>query len=154
MSALVHTLHVLFAGVWLGSLVFTSFVVSPALAAMRWSEPERVRTRAVIGERFARVGAVNLALLFLFALLDGFSRGFGPPLYAEYALLGLVFALVALHGAHFGRRLTNLAEAEKRAGSDGEALAERRRALQRVSLRVSRLNILISAATAALAVNA
>ena len=156
MSVLVHTLHVLLAGAWLGSVVFTTFVVSPALGAMTWSEPERVAARAVIGKRFARVGTANLVLLFSFALLDGFSRGFGPLLYVEYALLVLVFGLVAVHGAYFGRGLVDLAEAEKRAGSDGEAqaLAERRRALQRLSLRVSHLNLLISAALVALAVNA
>jgi uncharacterized membrane protein len=156
LSALVHTLHVLLAGVWLGSVVFTTFVVSPALEAMKWSEPERVAARSVIGRQFARVGAANLVLLLLFAVLDGFSRGFGPLLYVEYALLVLVFGFVAVHGAYFGRRLVDLAEAEKRAGSDGEAraLAERRRALQRLSLRVSHLNLLISAAVVALAVNA
>ena len=156
MSALVHTLHVLLAGVWLGSVVFTTFVVSPALKVMKWSEPERVAARSVIGRQFARVGIVNLVLLLLFAVLDGFSRGFGPLLYVEYALLVLVFGFVAVHGAYFGRRLVDLAEAEKRAGSDGEAraLAERRHALQRLSLRVSRLSLLISTAVVALAVNA
>ena len=156
MSALVHTLHVLLVGVWLGSVVFTTFVVSPALKAMKWSEPERVAARSVIGRQFARVGAANLVLLLLFAVLDGFSRDFGPLLYVEYALLVLVFGLLAVHGAYFGRRLVDLAEAEKRAGSDGEALAlaERRHALQRLSLRVSRLSLLISTAVVALAINA
>jgi len=156
LSALVHTLHVLLAGVWLGSVVFTTFVVSPALKAMKWSEPERVATRSVIGRQFARVGAANLVLVLLFAVLDGFSGGFGPLFYVEYALLVLVFGLVAVHGAYFGRRLVDLAEAEKRAGSDGEvrALAERRHALQRLSLRVSQLSLLISTAVVALAVNA
>jgi len=156
LSALVHTLHVLLAGVWLGSVVFTTFVVSPALKAMKWSEPERVATRSVIGRQFARVGAANLVLVLLFAVLDGFSGGFGPLFYVEYALLVLVFGLVAVHGAYFGRRLVDLAEAEKHAGSDGEvrALAERRHALQRLSLRVSQLSLLISTAVVALAVNA
>jgi uncharacterized membrane protein len=156
LSALVHTLHVLLAGVWLGSVVFTTFVVSPAMKAMKWGEPERVAARSAIGRRFARVGSANLVALLLFAVLDGFLRGFGPLLYVEYALLVLVFGFVAVHGAYFGRRLVDLAEAEKRAGSDGEAraLAERRRALQRLSLRVSHLNLLISAAVVALAVNA
>ncbi len=37
--------------------------------------------------------------LLLFALLDGLAAGFGAALYAEYALLGVVFGLVAAHGA-------------------------------------------------------
>jgi putative copper export protein len=36
MSTLVHTLHVILAGTWLGGVVFTTAVVSPALKAMKW----------------------------------------------------------------------------------------------------------------------
>lgn len=156
MSVLVHTLHVLLAGVWLGSVVFTTLVVSPALKAMKWSEPERVAARAVIGKRFARVGSANLVLLLLFAVLDGATGGFGALLLAELALLVAVFGLVAAHGAYFGRRLAGLAEAEKRARSNEEAqaLAGQRRSLQRISLRVSQLDVLVSAAVMVLAVNA
>lgn len=77
MEAFVHTVHVLLAGVWLGGLVFTTAVVSPALKAMKWSEAERVRVRAVIGGRYARVAVVNLLLLALFAGLDGAFGGSG-----------------------------------------------------------------------------
>ena len=34
MSTLVHTLHVILVGAWLGGVVFTTAVVSPALKAM------------------------------------------------------------------------------------------------------------------------
>lgn len=156
MSVVVHTLHVLLAGVWLGSVVFTTLVVSPALGAIKWSEPERVAARAVIGGRFARVGSANLALLLLFASLDGAIGGFGPLLLAELALIVVVVGLVIAHGAYFGRRLASMAEAEKRAGSgeEAQALAGRRRSLQRISLRVSQLDVLVSAAVMAIAVNA
>ena len=156
MSQAVHAIHAVLAGVWLGGVVFTTFVVSPALGAMKWDEPERVAVRAVIGSRYARVGSVNLVLLLVFAVFDGLLSGFGPLLYAELALLAVVFALVATHGAYFGRKLAELAEAqrESRDSEAAGAYAEKRRALQKASLRVSRLNLLVSVAVAAISINA
>lgn len=156
MSTLVHTLHVILAGTWLGGVVFTTAVVSPALKAMKWSEAERVSVRSTIGKQYARVGTANLVLLLIFAVLDGLLRGFGPIFYVEYALLVVVFGLVAAHGTYFGRRLVGLAEAERRAGDAEEARAftEERRALQRLSLRVSQVDVLVSVTILALATNA
>ncbi|HLL99140.1 MAG TPA: DUF4149 domain-containing protein [Rubrobacteraceae bacterium] len=151
MSEIVHATHVVLAGVWLGGVIFTTAVVSPALKAMKWSEPERVLVRSEIGKRYAKVGSVNLVLLALFALLDGLLAGFGAALYAEYLLLAALFGLVAAHGAYFGRRLKELAADERSAASEGEALAGRRRDLQRTSLRVSWASLLVSLAVALLA---
>jgi uncharacterized membrane protein len=155
-SPVVHTLHVVLAGVWLGGVVFTTVVVSPALKAMRWSEAERVGVRSVIGKQYARVGAINLILLLVFAVFDGLLRGFGTVLYTEYALLAAVFGLVAAHGGYFGRRLARLAAAERYSESAEEtrAFVEKRRSLQRLSLCASWVNILISVVVAALAVGA
>ena len=150
-----HVTHVVLAGVWLGGLVFTTAVVSPALKAMKWSDAERVAVRSVIGQQYARVGMVNLSLLALFAVLDGAFGGFGARFYAEYALLLLLFGLAAVHGAYFGRRLAELAKAEREASSErARTFAERRRSLQRVSLRVSYLNLLVSAVVLVLAIGA
>jgi uncharacterized membrane protein len=150
----VHVAHVMLAGVWLGGLVFTTAVVSPAFGAMKWSGAERVAVRSAVGKRYARVGSVNLVLLALFAVLDGALGGFGAAFYAEYMLLFLVFGLAAAHGAYFGRRLAELAKAEQEAGSkeEGGAFAQRRRSLQRLSLRVSYLNLLASTAVMVLAI--
>ena len=152
-DAIVHTLHVMLAGVWLGGVVFTTTVVSPALKSMGWDEAERTRVRSVIGHQYAKVGTANLVLLLVFALLEGALSGFGPALYVEYALLVVLFGLVASHGAYFGRRLVELAEARKEAGASEKAqvLALRRRKLQRLSFWISMLNILISAAVLTLA---
>ena len=149
-----HVAHVVLAGVWLGGLVFTTAVVSPAFGAMKWSEAERVAVRSAVGKRYARVGSVNLVLLALFAVLDGALGGFGASFFAEFLLLILVFGLAAAHGAYFGRRLAELAKAEREAGSkeEGGILAERRRSLQRLSLRVSYLNLLASTAVLVLAI--
>ena len=151
-----HVAHVVLAGVWLGGLVFTATVVSPAFGTMKWSEAERVAVRSAVGKRYARVGSVNLVLLALFAVLDGAFAGFGVTFYAEYALLFLVFGLAGAHGAYFGRRLAGLARAEREAGSqeEGSTFAARRRSLQRVSSRVSYLNLLASTAVLVLAIGA
>lgn len=155
MSVVVHTLHVILAGTWLGGVVFTTAVVSPALKKMKWSEAERVSVRSTIGKQYARLGSTNLVLLLVFAVLDALFRGFGPIFYVEYALLVAVFGLVAAHGAYFGRRLMGLAEAERRAGDaeEARAFAEERRALQRLSLRVSQADVLVSVTILALATN-
>ena len=154
MSVIVDVMHAILAGVWLGGVVFTTSVVSPALRAMKWKEHERVSVRSRIGKQYARVGSINLALLVIFAVLDGLLTGFGTALHVEYLLLTILLGLVAAHGAYFGRRLAGLAEAERRAGSEDEARAraKRRRKLQRLSLRVSQADIVVSLAVAVLAV--
>ena len=153
MGALVHVLHVVLAGVWLGGLVFTTFVVSPALKTMRWSEFERVEVRSQIGGYYSRLAVPNLAALFVFAVLDGAFSGFGAVLYAELALVVALFGLSAAHGAYFGSRMRRLAEAERGAGEEeARSLGRERRSLQRLSLRLSWSNLLFSFAVAALAV--
>jgi uncharacterized membrane protein len=153
LGVVVHTLHAILAGVWLGGVVFTTTVVSPALKSMGWDEAERSRVRSVIGHRYAKVGTANLVLLLVFALLEGFLYGFSPALYSEYALLAVLFGLVGSHGAYFGRRLVELAEARKESGDPEKArmLALRRRRLQRLSFGISMLTILISAVVMILA---
>jgi uncharacterized membrane protein len=152
-SEIVHVVHVMLAGVWLGGVVFTTTVVSPALKAMKWSEAERVGVRSAIGKQYARVGSANLALLLLFAVLDGALKGFGALFYAEYLSLLLLFGLVAAHGAYFGRHLARLAGAEREAGSAeaAKSLAEQRRSLQRLSVRISQLNLMVSVVVMVLA---
>ena len=148
-----HLTHFVLAGVWLGGLVFTTLVVSPALKAMKWPEAERVAVRSAIGRQYARVRSINLVLLVLFALLDGALGDFGPAFYAEYALILVLFGLVATHGAYFGRRLAELARAERESENEEVArhLAERRRSLQGVSSRVSWGSLLVSTAVVVLA---
>jgi uncharacterized membrane protein len=153
LDVIAYTLHVILAGAWLGGVVFTTTVVSPALKSMGWNEAERARVRSVIGRQYAKVGTANLVLLMILALLEGALSGFNPALYSEYVLLVVLFGLVASHGTYFGRRLVELAETRKEAGNSEKAqmLALRRRRLQRLSFGVSMLNILISAVVMILA---
>jgi uncharacterized membrane protein len=155
METLVHTLHVMLAGAWLGGVVFTTFVVSPAFKAMKWSEPERVGVRSMVGRYYARVANVNLGLLLLFAVLDGLVLGCGVLFVIEYALLVVLLGLVGAHGAYFGRRIAELATAEAEAGSSEEArsFAGQRRKLGAFSSRLSQVNLLVSVAVVVLAIN-
>jgi hypothetical protein len=68
----------------------------------------------------------------------------------------LLLGLVAVHGALFGRRIATLAQAERAStdAEEGASLARTRRSLQRLSLKVSWINLAVSATVAALAVNA
>ena len=153
LDAIVHTLHVVLAGVWLGGVVFTTTVVSPALKSMGWDEAEQARVRSVIGRQYAKVGTANLVLLLVFALLEGTLNGFVPALYSEYALLAVLFGLVASHGAYFGRRLVELAKSRKEAEDSEKAriLALRRRRLRRLSFGIFIPNVLISVVVVILA---
>ena len=156
LDAVVHTLHVILAGAWLGGVVFTTTVVSPAMKSMGWDEAEQARVRAVVGRQYAKVGTANLVLLLVFALLEGLLSALGPAFYSEYALLVVLFGLVASHGAYFGRRLVELAKARKEAEGSEKArmLALRRRKLRRLSFGISMLNVLISVVVVILATNA
>src|SRR5215203_4642662 len=91
LGAIAYTLHVILAGVWLGGVVFTTTVVSPALKSVGWDEAEQARVTSVIGHQYAKVGTANLVLLLVFALMEGALSGFGPALYSEYALLAVLF---------------------------------------------------------------
>lgn len=153
MGALVHVLHVVLAGVWLGGLVFTTSVLSPALKAMKWSETERVAVRSEIGRYYSRLAITNLIALIVLAALDGAFSGFGAALYAELVLVLALFALSAAHGVYFGGRMRRLAEAERGAGeAEARSLGRERRSLQRISLRLSWVNLSLSVVVAALAV--
>ncbi len=155
LGVVIHTLHVALAGVWLGGVVFTTFVVSPAFRAIKWSEVERVGARSVVGRYYARLANANLGLLLLFATVDGVVRGFGPIFFAEYLLLAVLFGLVGAHGAYFGRKIADLAAAEAQAKSAEEArsFSTQRRALGKISFRASQANLLVSVAILALVIN-
>jgi len=95
----------------------------------------------------------DLIVYVCFDTLSGTEKRTRLAFRSEYALLVVLFGLVASHGAYFGRRLVELAEARKEAGASEKAqvLALRRRRLQRLSYWISMLNILISAAVLILA---
>jgi putative copper export protein len=157
-SPYLHTVHVLLAGTWLGCLVFTTLVVSPALRAMDWRESERVLVRSRIGRQFMRLASPLLALLAAFLLVDGLAAPLPVGRLVRFLVeLGLVLAvagMAASHGLVFGRRLRDLAAQEAESPPEAAAgLASARHRVQRVSFAVSVVNLLASLALAVLAVN-
>ena len=75
MNTFIHVVHVLFAGIWLGGLVFTTIVISPAFKRLTWSPAERVAVRSEVGRQYSKVARVNLLVLLLAALADWTVRG-------------------------------------------------------------------------------
>jgi putative copper export protein len=154
-----HTAHVVLAGIWLGSLTFTTLVVSPALKAIDWQASERVLVRSRIGRRFSRVAMPNLLLLLGCLLADGVLKGLpgsdrAALLWSELALVAAVIGLSSSHGFSFGQQLKQLAERERDAApSVAEALARRRERLQLVSFGANLANLAMSLAVAVLAIN-
>ncbi|MDR0358662.1 MAG: hypothetical protein LBJ87_04240 [bacterium] len=158
MAVFFHTVHAVLAGIWLGSLMFTTLVVSPALNRMEWGDRERVLVRARIGRQFLWLANPVLLLLALFLVLDGVASplptGRLVRLLVELGLVALVAGLAGSHGFFFGTRLRDLAAQEAQAPSgQGPRFAAARRRLQRVSFGVSVLDLVASLAVAVLAVN-
>ena len=60
MNFTIHAVHVLAAGIWLGGLVFTSVVVSPAFKRIQWTPAERIAVRSAVGRQYSKVARVNL----------------------------------------------------------------------------------------------
>ncbi len=156
MDSVVLTLHALLAGVWLGGVVFTTTVVTPALRAMKWRDSERVRVRSVIGRQYAPIGVANLLLLLVTNTLVGITTGFARGVWLEYGLVLFVMLLTASHGAYFGPRLEQLAalSEESSVGDGAVNYAAEREGLQRLSFVVSLFNLAASVAVVVLAVNA
>jgi uncharacterized membrane protein len=143
MDAVIHAVHILAAGIWMGGLVFTTVVVTPAFKRMNWTPPERIVVRSMVGKQYSKVARVNLLVLLLAAILDRAMQG-GSTLWGiEIALIVVAFALAELHAQVFAPRLGMAA----RSGDD----AARKKALQ-VSISVSMLNLLLSFVIAIMAI--
>lgn len=135
MDSFIHIIHLLAAGIWLGGLVFTTVVVSPAFKAMSWSPAERMAVRSAVGRQYAKVTHVNLAILLIAAVVDVALRGWGAAQGVEIALVVVVFILAELHGKVFAPRLAAAAREQRH---------DDRAKLLRTSISVSMLNLLLS----------
>jgi uncharacterized membrane protein len=143
MDAVIHAVHVLAAGIWMGGLVFTTVVISPAFKRMDWTPPQRIAVRSEVGRQYTKIARLNLAILLLAALLDRAAQG-GSTLWGiEIALIVVAFALAELHAQVFAPRLGMAA----RSGDE----AARKKAL-RVSISVSMLNLVLSFTIAIMAI--
>lgn len=151
-----HTAAAVLAGTWLGCLVFTTLVVSPALKGLEWPEPTRVLVRSRIGRQFRLLANPLLVLLAAAVVLAGLSSSLSgwslARFIAQLVLLVLLGALAAAHGFFLGTRLQRLAADEQRDG-DGDVVGPRaaRHRLQRLSFAVSIADLVVSLALAVLA---
>lgn len=135
MQITIHIIHVLAAGIWLGGLVFTTAVVSPAFKAMSWTPAERLAVRSAVGRKYSKVANVNLLILLIAAVIDAILRHWNTVSIIEIVLVVIVFALAVLHGEVFAPRLA--AAARERRQDD-------RAKLLRLSISISMLNLLLS----------
>lgn len=125
------------AGTWLGSYLFTTFVVSPALKSLLFTDAERIRIRSTIGRRYGTLAGPLLLVWLVVILLQGFAVW--TP--ARLALLALLAGAVGAHGYLVGSPMQALAEREV----VGEAAVARdRAALQRLSARITPVSLVTS----------
>lgn len=140
---LINAIHIISAGIWLGGLVFTTLVVSPAYKRMNWTPAERFAVRSEVGRQYTRVARVNLILLLLAALAGWSLRGWSTLAWVEIAFIALILFLAEMHAHVLAPRLGQ-------AIRTGDEVA-RTRAL-RVTISVSMLNMLLSCVVAVLAI--
>jgi len=138
----IQVLHILAAGIWLGGLVFTSTVVTPAFKRMEWTPAERMAVRSVVGRQYSKVARANLGALLALAIIVFALRG-GAVALAETILVALSFLLAELHASYYAPRLAQAAR---------EQAHELRQRLLRISISVSMFNLLLSVGIVVLAV--
>ena len=158
--ATVRWVHLLSAIAWIGGQLFIVLVLLPI---MRTALPANERTLlfARVGQRFAVVSWVALSLLVVTGFLNGERRGilwsrllassYGERLAIKLGLVAVVIAITLVHALYFGRRLTVLAEHARDAGTVDEAAGRERRRLQRASIILSAVNLLLNLAIVLLA---
>lgn len=136
--------HVLATGIWLGGLVFTTTVVSPAFKRLNWPVQERIAVRSALGRQYARVARINLIAILALLCATQVQAGWTMTAWIELALLVLIGIISELHARHYAPKLAAAARS-------GDALILRR--TLRVSIGVSMLNLAASTALAALALS-
>ena len=158
--ATIRWVHLLSAIAWIGGQLFIVLVLVPI---MRSALPANERTLlfAKVGQRFAVVSWVALALLVVTGFLNGERRGiawgrllassYGQRLAIKLGLVALVIVITLVHALYYGRRLTALAEQARDAAAVDEADARERRRLQRASIALSAVNLLLNLAIVLLA---
>ena len=142
-------LHVLAAIFWVGGQLFLVLVVLPVLR-QELAEADRVRIVSQAGRRFAVLSTIALGVLLVTGPLNAIKHGlswsvlrdtqWGHLLIAKVLLVIIMLCLTGVHGANHGRRLERLGAASDATPAD----RERRRKLQRQSVRLSAVNLLLN----------
>lgn len=153
---LVRWLHVTAAIFWVGGQLFLVAVVLPVFQG-QLAPNERSRLSGQLGRRFAVLSAGALAVLILTGMVNAALHGvsgrmlresaWGRVLVPKALLVLAVVVVTIVHGGYYGRRLEALAAAPV----DDSRAALRRRQLQRRSIRLSAVNLLLNLVVVALA---
>jgi putative copper resistance protein D len=148
-ESIVFWIHLLAAATWVGSQVFMFAAVVPALRTL--DETARHRAVLVLNRRFAWLGWGALALLVLTGINNVMQRQDDYDIVFDYdfryawifvaklVLVGVVFALTAIHTYVLGPRLMALQEG-------GQADSEELSRMRRLSIVLSALNLLAGVA--------
>lgn len=102
------------ACVWLGTYLFTNFVVSPGLSTAVADPAERTAIRSVIGRRYGALAAPLLAVWLAAILVQGMSAW----TVARALTLVLLAMAVGWHGYLLGGRMRALAREELQAEAE------------------------------------
>ena len=110
---ILRVIHLLSAVVWVGSMIFFSLVVMPAL---RQGLPpsQRQELIRVLGRRYRVLGWVSIGVLLATGLLMTWRHGvvwgsgFGQLLSFKLILVGVMLALTVLHDLSIGPRVAQL----------------------------------------------
>ncbi|MDI3339456.1 MAG: DUF4149 domain-containing protein [Sphaerobacter sp.] len=157
--AVIRWVHLLAAIAWIGGMLFILLVLLPVL---RRALPPTERTLlfARVGQRYGVLSWIALSILVVTGFLNGERRGiawqhlldsdYGRTLALKLLFVALVIVIALVHAFYFGRRIARLAEEAKARGDDPALAAERRR-LQRMSMALSGLSLLLNLAIVLLA---
>jgi len=110
---ILRVIHLLAAVVWVGSMIFFSLVVMPALR-QGLPPPRRQELIRVLGRRYRVLGWASIGVLLitgpLLAWRHGvvWSSGFGQLLSLKLILVGVMLALTVLHDLSIGPRVAQL----------------------------------------------
>jgi len=147
-------IHILSAIIWLGGLIFMSFVLMPVLRREEWRDQARLLLQHVSG-KFRMLGHISLGLLLITGLHLMHSRGFftAPELWKTPMghtmggkILGwvLIMVLSFIHDKRIGKKAM---EIWQKAPGSPEATS-----LRRTAMVIGRVNLLISLAVVAMGV--
>lgn len=117
LDTFIHWLHVVAAIVWMGGMIFTSWVLQPVMRGSL-SAPIRMPLYHEMGKKFKTISLVCLAVLGLTGLQKmwpmiwlepaAFLSPYGKILCVKLVLVGFILVLSYLHSWRWGPRLTLL----------------------------------------------
>jgi uncharacterized membrane protein len=153
---LVRWLHMMAAIFWVGGQLFLVTVALPVFHR-QLAPNERSRLTGQLGRRFAWLSAGVLVVLVVTGMVSAALHGvsarilrdsaWGQVLVAKAILVLAVVVVTVVHSGYYGRTLEALAAAPV----DHGKAALRRRQLQRQSVRLSAVNLLLNLGVVALA---